>query len=485
MNTAYENVSREELISTIILLKAELAQIKRMIFGTKSERFVAAVPPEQTSLGFGEEAPAGAPDQTQTVTYTRKKSGSGNRVHTGRTPLPAHLKRVEIIIEPAGDVSGLTPIGKEITEELEFEPGKFYVNQYIRPKYAMPQGEGIRIGELPSRPIEKGIPGPGLLASIIIDKYQDHIPCYRQLQRFEREGVRVAPSTIAEWITAGCTLLEPLYEALKKEILSQSYIQADETPIKVLDKNKKGTTHRGYYWVYHSPPKGMALFDYRPGRGKEGPTEILRDFKGYLQTDGYGVYECFDGEQIQLFHCMAHARRMFEEALDNDHARAEYVLVQMQMLYAIERYARENNVANPIRQQLRQKDGLPVLEGLRQWLKENILQVTPKSKIGQAIAYTLSRWDKLCLYVKDGMLEIDNNLAENAIRPVAIGRKNYLFAGSHHAAQRAAMLYSLLATCKKKGIEPYQWLRHVLTVIPDYKANRLYELLPGYQIPGN
>lgn len=495
MNSGYENWSKEEVIAelisiksekelleiSLVQLKAELSQIKRMIYGTKSERFVPAVSAEQTSLNFGIEPSVAAPVQTQTITYTREKTKNSNTLHTGRTALPAHLKRIEIVIEPAGDVSGLTCIGKEITEELEFEPGKFYVNQYIRPKYVKSDREGILIGELPSRPIEKGIPGPGLLASIIIDKYQDHLPCYRQLQRFEREGVRIAPSTISEWISAGCALIEPLYEVLKKEVLSQGYLQADETPIKVLDKNKKGTTHRGYYWVYHSPPKGLVLFDYRSGRDRAGPREILKDFKGYLQTDGYGAYECFDSEQIRLFHCMAHARRMFEEALDNDKLRAEHVLVQMQMLYAIERYARENNINYQERQQLREKDAMPVLEGLRLWFKENIIQVTPKSKMGQAIAYALSRWDKLCLYVKDGTLEIDNNLTENAIRPVALGRKNYLFAGSHNAAQRAAMIYSLLATCKKKGVEPYKWLRHVLTVIPDYKANRLHELLPGYQ----
>jgi transposase len=495
MNSGYENWSKEELIAEIVSLKsanesleisqlqlqAELTQIKRMIYGTKSERFIAAVSPEQTALNFGIESSVAAPVQTQTITYTRKESKNSNTLHTGRTALPAHLKRIEIVIEPAGDVSGLTCIGKEITEELEFEPGKFYVNQYIRPKYVKSDREGILIGELPSRPIEKGIPGPGLLASIIIDKYQDHLPCYRQLQRFEREGVRIAPSTISEWIGAGCALIEPLYEVLKKEVLSQGYLQADETPIKVLDKNKKGTTHRGYYWVYHSPPKGLVLFDYRPGRDRAGPREILKDFRGYLQTDGYGVYEGFDSEQVRLFHCMAHARRMFEEALHNDKIRAEHVLVQMQMLYAIERYARENNISYLQRQELREKDAMPVLEGLRQWFKENTIQVTPKSKMGQAITYSLSRWDKLCLYVKDGTLEIDNNPTENAIRPVALGRKNYLFAGSHNAAQRAAMLYSLLATCKKKGIEPYKWLRHILTVIPDFKVNRLNELLPGSQ----
>jgi len=275
-------------------------------------------------------------------------------------------------------------------------------------------------------------------------------------------------------------LLEPLYEVLKKKILSSDYLQADETPIKVLDKDKKGTTHRGYHWVYHAPIEQLVLFDYREGRGREGPNEILENFRGHLQTDGYAVYEDYGRKSgVILLHCMAHARRKFDEAKDNDLARAEYALTNIQKLYAIERQARDNNLTPEQRYALRQEKSLPVLTELKSWMLENYKSVLPKSTIGQALHYSLERFDKLMIYATDGKLEVDNNLVENAIRPVAIGRKNYLFAGSHNGARRAAMLYSLLGTCKINNVNPFEWLRLTLDKIPVYPVNRLHELLPN------
>lgn len=485
MISACENHTKKQLIeqiinlnSTVTILKAELDQLKRLIYGSRSERFAPDVNPEQTTLALNISTIEMKPAEKQTITYERDKKSPSLSIHTGRNPLPAHLPRVEILLEPQGDVSQLKRIGKEITEQLEFEPGKFFVKQFIRPKYAMAQGEGVLMAELPSRPIEKGIPGPGLLASIVIEKYADHIPLYRQIERFRREGIRIAPSTMSDWIAAACTLVAPLYEVLKKKVLSSDYLQADETPIKVLDKDKKGKTHRGYYWVYRDPVCGRVLFDYRQGRGRDGPTEVLKNFEGYLQTDGYGVYDSFDHGKIKLLHCMAHARRYFEQALDNDQLRSEYALKEIQKLYVIEKHARVEELNQQQRQALRERESIPVLEELHAWLKNSIMEVLPKSSIGQAMAYALPRWEKLMLYTTDGKLEIDNNLVENSIRPIAIGRKNYLFAGSHAAAQRAAMIYSLLGTCKLKNIEPFAWLKNIFAVIPDHKANRLEELLP-------
>jgi hypothetical protein len=283
---------------------------------------------------------------------------------------------------------------------------------------------------------------------------------------------------LTDWISATCALLDPLYEVLRKEVLSSPYLQADETPIKVLDKAKKGTTHRGFHWVYHAPQERLVLFDYREGRGREGPTECLKDFKGCLQTDGYAVYEDFDKKPgITLLHCMAHARRKFDEAKDNDLVRASHVLTEMQKLYALERQAKENALSVDELYQIRQQI-VPVLDDLKQWMLKNYQSVLPQSVIGQAIHYSLQRWDKLCLYTTNGRLQIDNNLVENAIRPVAIGRKNYLFAGSHNGAQRAAMLYSFLGTCKIIGVNPFEWLRDVLIRIPDHPVNNLQQLLP-------
>ena len=463
-------------------LRHELAQLKRLVFGSRHERFIPSIPQQQFALGLAvEKIETPSPVGIQTIEYTRKqKKESTEKIQTGRMKLPADLPREQVILEPQQEVSGMKKIGEEITEELERIPGKLFVRQYVRPKYAKPQGDGVVIAELPARPIDKGIPGPGLLAQIVIDKYTDHLPIHRQLQRFAREGIRLSSSTLTDWIGGTCALLEPLYDTLKKKVLSADYLQADETPIKVLDKDKKGTTHRGYHWVYHAPNERLVLFDYREGRGREGPNEILKDFKGHLQTDGYALYEDFDKRSgITLLNCMAHARRKFDEAKDNDLIKAEYALTEIQQLYAVERKAKTDELSVAERYELRQEKSFPVLQDFKMWMLENYKSVLPKSTIGRALHYSLERFDKLMLYTSDGKLEIDNNLVENAIRPVAIGRKNYLFAGSHNGAKRAAMLYSFLGTCKINGVNPFEWLRATLEKIPTHPVNRLTELLPG------
>lgn len=471
----------EELFINYTHLQHELDQLKRLVFGSRHERFVPTTPQEQLALLLDVQPTVAPAASIQKIEYTRKtKETSTEKLHTGRMKLPANLPRETVVIEPAEDVSGWTKIGEEITEELDRIPGKLFVRQIVRPKYAKPNGEGVVIANLPARPIEKGIAGPGLLAQIIIDKYTDHLPIHRQIQRFEREGIKLSASTLTDWIGATCTLLDPLYEVLRKQVLSSNYLQADETPIKVLDKGKKGTTHRGYHWVYHSAQERLVLFDYREGRGREGPTECLKDFKGHLQTDGYIVYEDFDKKPgITLLHCMAHARRKFDEAKDNDLVRASYVLAEMQKLYALERQGKENRLSDEELHHLRQREAIPLLKSLKQWMLENYKAVLPQSVIGQAIFYSLQRWDKLNIYTTDGRLRIDNNLVENTIRPVAIGRKNYLFAGSHNGARRAAMLYSFLGTCKMNQVNPFDWLQQVLIRIPEHPVNKIQLLLPN------
>jgi len=375
-------------------------------------------------------------------------------------------------------------IGEEVTDQLELIPAKLFIKRYIRPKYIKAEDDealnhkGI-IADLPVFPIEKGIAGPGLLAQIMIDKFVDHLPIYRQIERFKREDVKISSSTINGWQEAVCNLLEPLYENLKNRVLAQGYLQVDETPISVLDKTKKGKTHQGYYWVYHSPLENVVLFDYRGGRSREGPSILLKNFKGYLQTDGYKVYEYFSGKKsITLLNCMAHARRGFEKALDYDKPRAEYAMEMFQKLYAIEREAKQKNLTAEQRHALRLDQALPVLNELGKWMAETYKTVLPKSPIAKAMAYCIPRWDNLMNYLNDGSLEIDNNLAENAIRPIALGRKNYLFAGSSRGAERAAMFYSFFGTCKKNNVNPFEWLKKVLEIIPEHKVNKLHELLP-------
>ena len=471
----------EELFLQHARLRHELDQLKRMVFGSKHERFLPEVPPEQLALELDIAVKKAEPAVIETISYTRNKpSSSTTKVHTGRMALPASLPREQVIIEPTEDVTGLTKIGEEITEELEVSEMKFFVRQYVRPKYAKPKSEGVVIASLPSRPIDKGIAGPGVLAMLIIGKFVDHLPIYRQIEIFKRSGITLSPSTISDWIDAVCRLLEPLHERHRKQVLESHYLQVDETPLKVLDKNKSGTTHRGYYWVYRAPESGLVLFDYREGRGREGPTELLKDFTGYLQTDGYEVYDSFAKKPgITHVHCMAHMRRKFEEALGNDKVRAEYVLLELQKLYAIERRVREAAMNHSESLLLRQQESAPLLDNLKTYLIDNYQQVLPQSPIGKAISYALPRWEKLCIYTENPILQIDNNLVENAIRPVAIGRKNYLFAGSHKGAQRAAMLYSFMASCKVNDVNPIEWLKNILERLPDHSVNTLDVLLPN------
>jgi transposase len=472
----------DKMQSLISQMQFQIDQMNRLLYGAKRERFISNTDENQLSLPFDvpqEETPE---KEQEVITYVREKKK--RKEHPGRLALPSHLPVEEIILEPEEDTSNMKCIGKEVTDQLELVPAKLFIRRFIRPKYIAVTDEtqaehrGV-IAELPVFPIEKGIAGPGLLAQIMVDKFVDHLPVYRQIERFKREGIKLSSSTLNGWQESVCNLLEPLYDTLKHRVLSQGYLQVDETPIAVLDKHKKGKTHRGYHWIYHSPLEKTVLFDYNTGRSREGPEKLLKDFKGYLQTDGYNVYDLFARKKdITLVNCMAHARRGFEKALPYDKKRAEYAMEIFQKLYAIEQKAREQDLSPQQRHTLRLDEALPVMNKLGKWIVETYKTSEPKSPLGKATAYCIPRWDNLLAYMEDGSLEIDNNLAENAIRPIAIGRKNYLFAGSNRGAERAAMFYSFFGTCKKNGVNPYDWLRKVLKVIPAYKVNKLTDLLP-------
>jgi len=471
------NLQNEKLLSENEYLKQQLDELKRLIFGSKSERFVPNAPDaEQYSLFETEVEPA--EEQIEEIAYSRKKAEK-KKQKAIRAKIPAHLPRVEEIIEPDIIEYGSKKIGEEITEVLEYTPGNMHVRKIIRPKYAKPNGEGIDIAELPSLPIPKGNAGASLLAFIMVSKFVDHLPYYRQIQIFKRQGLTLSDSTINGWFNATAKLLEPLYDTLEKQILQSDYLQADESPIGVQDSHKKGTLHSGYQWVYRSPIQRLVMFKYHTGRGQEAPKEVLNEFFGVLQTDGYQAYKnmAINGQIIHLA-CMAHARRYFDKALKNDQKRAEHVLRLMQRLYEIEHKSRERSVSFKVRYRYRQLYAKPILQELEEWLIKNQTQTTPQSAIGKAIAYTTNIWPKLKAYINGGEYEIDNNLIENAIRPLALGRKNYLFAGSHKAAQHAAMFYSFFATCKINDVEPLAWLTDVLNRIQEHKANKLDELLP-------
>ncbi len=463
---------REELALEVLRLRHENGDLKRMLFGQSTERFEGGSKESvvKTREGEGQKSKQATP---------KREVAKPVKIHPGRNPLPESLERREVIIEPAEKEESMKCIGEEITEELVYEPGYFWVRRYVRRKYVDQKTEKILIGELPARPVDKGVVSAELAAQIVVNKYCDHLPLYRQGKMFERGGVKIADSTLGEWLHTSVELLTPLYEALKKQILESGYVQADETTIKVLDTDKKGSAHLGYYWVYHAPTMRAAVFEYRRGRSREGPQAFLEKFEGDLQCDGYEAYSVFESKEgVSVHNCWAHARRYFEKALDEDQQRAAHIMELIQNLYDVERHARQSHFTPEQRLEVRQKEALPVLQQIKQYLEQNKASALPKSLLGTAINYTLARWNKLCSYTSNGKLEIDNNLVENAIRPVALGRKNYLFAGSHESAQRAAMIYSLLSCCKISEVEPVAYFTDVFRKLPEYPVNQIQKLLP-------
>ena len=503
MSFDVENMDKKQLIEIIYQLEKSTSELnqknnllsqenqyqkyiiekfKRMLFGTKRERFTKENP-YQMNLPFEEDQQSEQKqdsEEKQTITYQREKPKKREKKGI---ELPEDIEVEEIRIEPEEDVSNLKYIGEDVTKVLEFTPAKLKLKKYIRPKYARENHDdstkGIVMGILPSRPIEKSMASSSLLSHLLVSKYVDHLPIYRQIEMFKRQRIKIPPSTIDSWITQTANLLSPLYDRLKQKILSQGYLQADETPIKVLDKNKKQKTHQGYYWVYHAPLQNAVFFDYRKSRDRYGPLALLKNFKGYLQSDGYSVYKLLEKQlPITLVGCMAHARRKFYDALAYDKEKAEYVLEKIQKLYAIESQAKQEQIYFEEIKELRLDKALPIINELGKKLAEWNPKLLSKTPIGEAVSYAVNNWDYLQAYLNDGALNIDNNLIENAIRPNALGRKNYLFAGSHDAAQRAAMIYTFFGTCKMNNVNPYSWLKKVLDLIPEYSASKIEDLFP-------
>lgn len=482
-STEMISISKEEfqsLKSENLWLKHQLAELKRLIFGAKSERFITSDPDQATLFDLPEQT--SEKENAEQITYTRTKPLQEKK-QPQRMELPLHLERRVEVIEPENLPEDARKIGEAITEVLEYEPASAYVRRIVRPKYIVEQTDEetrIAIAPLPTLPIPKGNAGASMIAHLLVSKFVDHLPFYRQVQIFKRQNLDISESTINGWFNAGCDLLLPLYQALKTKMLASDYLMADETPLPVLTKDKPGATHKGYHWVYYDPVRRLVLFDYRKTRGREGPDEMLKEFAGYLQTDGYNAYDHFENRsEITLLACMAHARRKFEHALENNPTLAANAMKMFQSLYDIEREIRERDLEADAIKMLRQEKSKPVLDQMEAWLKEQIIHVPPKSAIGVAMAYTLNLWTRLIRYINDGRFNIDNNLIENSIRPVALGRKNYLFAGSHEAAQQAAVVYSILATCKLHGVEPFAYLTRILSIIPDFPANQVHTLLPG------
>lgn len=467
-------MSKDDIIAELrkenAYLKQELNTLKRLIFATKSERYKSNLDIQQLDLfvGDGNGQEVLVEEEKQTITYQRKK-----KAHPGRNKLPEHLPVEEVIIEPQEDVTGLKKIGEEVSETLKYTKASLVKVRTIRPKYEKSEQEGVLIAPLPSRALHKCIAEPSLVAHILVSKFVDHLPYYRQIKRFKRDfDWELSSSTINDWFVACCTLLKPIYDEMVSKIRRSQYIQVDESPIKVLESEKAKQCHQGYQWVYHSPADKIIVFHYRKGRGMNGPKEFLKEYKGYLQCDGYGVYDKIgQSKDIKLVGCMAHARRYFHQALDNDRSRSTYALDRFKVIYTIERSWKNGEIT----QEKRKTKILSLLAELKEWCDQQAYEILPKSAIGKAVGYFVRQYPKLNQVADTAQIQVDNNQIENKIRPLALGRKNYLFAGNHKAAQRIAMMYSFFATCQAKGRDPSEWLETSLIKLanPEYPIDEL------------
>lgn len=470
-----EVISRDEVIAQQQDL---IRRIQQMLFGQKRERFeqpdnqldLFAPVPEPVKQELEQKA-----QEQITVTYTKQK-----KAHPGRCELPANLEVVETIIEPDCDTTDMVCVGEEVSDKLGYQPERFYIERTIRRKYAPKSGEGaFAIAPMPEQVIEKGIPTASLLTQILIDKYVDHQPLHRIRARFARSSIIIPESTMDGWVKTCLERLQILYDYCHGLLKAQTYLQVDETTIKVQDPKIKGDTHLGYYWAYHAPITLLVLFEYKPGRGGKHVWQTLSDYYGYMQTDGYAGYNQIAARSgIVHLACMAHIRRKFFDAQNNDKARAQKALLNIQKLYAIESKATELQLNAEQRKELRLAESLPIINEMGKWIAAENKLVLPKSAIGKAFYYAIERWEEMSNYLLDGNLLIDNNLIENQIRPIALGRKNYLFAGSHEAAQRAAIIYTFMAQCKLAKVNPNEWLAYVLTNLQTTKVNQLEKLLP-------
>lgn len=477
---------RDALQDVVEKMRDELRQLRRILFGRKSERFIPS-DPSQLELDF-----EGVAELKQEREYAALQASAPTvrKEPAPRAEKPAedrqrrifaeHLERRDEIIEPDEIPSQSKRIGEEVTELLEYKPGELYIRRLIRPKYALPDGEGVVIGDLPSLPLPRTNAGPSLLAQLLVGKYQDHLPLHRQIGIFARGGVHLKASTVSDWVQGTAELLEPLYMCLRRRILGCDYIQIDETTIPVLDKDKPGAARKGYHWVVRSPELNSLFFHYDKGsRAQYVAVELLKDFRGAVQSDGYGAYDIYENKQgVLLLGCWAHIRRKFEHALTDDPQRAEYALRVIGELYAIERRVKEQGLPPNEVKLIREKEAYPLIKEFEKWIEHQTTSTAPQSSIGKALRYAYALYPRMARYVTDGRYRIDNNLAENAVRPLALGRKNYLFCRNHEAAYHTAVVYSLLGTCRLWGIDPVRWLTDVFSRIQDCSVKRLEELLP-------
>ena len=490
--TAYQQQLSEK-DQTIHKLKQQVEMLQRKIWGKSSERFIKE-DPQQRILDFEgldllpQEKELATSAKEEIERYKTIRIIAKEKIHPVRKPLPQGLPREECHIYPVNvDLENWIELEPEITEVLEKESPRWYVRRIIRHKYALKDKTQeaqtqVIIAPMPVLPIARSYAGSSLLADIIIDKYVNHLPFYRQIQIFRQQGITIAPATINDWFQEVADLMRPTWYRLKELVLGSDYIQSDETTIPIIN-NEKHKTIKGYIWMIRAVMSELVFFHYDHGsRAQKVALQLFKDYQGVIQTDGYAVYDIYENKKGVLpIGCWAHSRRLFEEALKEDKARASYALEQIGLLYDVERHADQEKLSYQERAGLRSRLSYPIMVAFEKWMLCEYPKVLPKGRIGKALRYTYGIYHKLTRYHLDGRLKIDNNLGENAIRPIALGRKNWLFCGNDDAAENAAIIYSMMGCCKSSEVNFRDWLIYFLDNVHHYDNNYkmdLADLLP-------
>ena len=487
----------ESLNTRIKELTAQVAWLNRQLFGRKSEK-LGIIDPAQLNLFADiqseqmQEANESRDEAVEKITKTKeeRRQEKKNRIMMEDLPVLEQVIRTPDNL----DKNLYKKIGQEVTHIVEHKPGLLYIKEIIREKWGLkdntsvaPKGmSGVLIAPMPLLPIYKGIAGASLLSEILLQKYEYHMPYYRQIKQYSHLGMKgLTESTVDGWFKQTMPLLRPLYEALKSEVMKAAYVQADETTTPVINKE----THKAakeYLWMVRAVMERLVFFHYDQGSRAGAVIESLANrynFKGYLQCDGFAGYETAfrTNPDVTLVNCMVHIRRHFEQALDENRQMAEHALTQIQHLYRIEHLCDDAGMSFDERRQKRLELARPVMEAMKVWMETEGVKYSESSQTGKAITYAYTRWDNMMHYLEDGRLLLDNNLAENEIRPITLGRKNYLFCGNHEAAGNMAVICSLLATCREHDVNPRLYLNSIIADMPyQTKAahERLVELLP-------
>ena len=476
----------ETLQAMVLDLCGQVEYLKRMLFGRRGDKLQDD--PSQALLfdaGEAAEPPKEEAKEDDEETPPRRRRSR----HRGRRPLPDHLPRYTHEIHPPAEELSCpccgerkVVLGQDVTEELDVIPAKFFVNRYVRFKYACRKcQEHVSIGPLPARPMDKGIPGPGFLAHLLTSKYADHSPLYRQQQMYRRAGLEIPRSTMCGWIAYSVSLLAPIVDAMKTSVMASRKVHTDDTPITVLDRSVKPIgARKGYMWVYIGAQDDV-VFDFTNSRKRDGPESFLKGYRGYLQADAFSGYDriCAGADVVEVA-CWAHARRKFVDAETSHPGEARRIVELIGRLYALERRAREKNATDERLLAWRQRHSRRRLARLRAELDQLAPAVLPRSPLGKAITYTLKNWTALNRYPEAAFLSIDNNHSERQIKQLVIGRKNWIFCGSENGARNAAILFSLVVSCKLHGVDPFAYFRDVLMRIHTHPTGRIAELTPRH-----